>query len=507
MNHLTVTSHGHAPSPWQNQSSYEEPVAPYLFSNAVDNRFKQPQEMCTRTTIQDFPSDYKGKVDILCPNNRWKKVYYEDILLLQERNLTDPQLTQLLEANLTMATMAKVATEVPDTEGKELVEYILGRALEDPSLTEPPGIFGYLMRVPRYFGGWFQTNQAPKSNTEEQKPNDEVVATLVAEECPLTQPAMRNMGRDALWDGTVFSLPLLSYDAGVAQIGAKERIILSKKDYDFLKEGGLSGYHFYWITEKGIFIQKAMGIMQIFPGLKRAELFDVIMASSTGGATWNALERWKKDPSKELSLKKGENYPKALVLISKDYLHKQIHEEDRKLDHVLARKLYADHNVYFEVFRNIDTFTKAIKKHNPKVLVIKTHGTQQRLELDTHLFFSIGTRLNDDFPKSALSHLAPKAHIIFMTCEAGKGRNNEINLANFFALNSPPGVTVVAPTDSFHNFQLVLEHDSRGNMIAGFWNYKLGTEMKEGIPLSQTVQDITYRVSSMPLDTKGKHNE
>ena len=47
-----------------NQTSYKEPVAPSTCPNAwAYNLFEPKQEECTRTTIRDFPSDYKGKWD------------------------------------------------------------------------------------------------------------------------------------------------------------------------------------------------------------------------------------------------------------------------------------------------------------------------------------------------------------------------------------------------------------------------------------------------------------
>ena len=510
MGGVTATSYGNVP--WPNQTSYKEPVVPSTCPNALAyNLFEQPQGMCTRTTIRDFPSDYKGKVDILCPNNRWKKVNYEDIHLLQERNLTDRLLAQLLKANLTVATMAKVAMEVRDSKGEELVEYILERAQEDPSLTETPGFLRYLMRIPRLLFGWFQTNQAPKSKIEKQESNDEIIATIPVGEEPLTHSGFRaELTQDGC--GTLLHLqPVISGSA--THFNTIERRHLSKADCVFLKQMGLTDYHLQEFVKNEIFTHEVMSVIHVLRAFKGNPLYEKIIDFAEEIPETKAFKKWVNDPSQGCS-KKGKAYPKALILTSSYYLDRERqHAADLVADGKkynpraqdfpdlsFLKKLDTIYNLCRATFSSVDTFTAAIKKHSQdksvKMLVIKTHGGQDYFKLSTYLQFTLDNRLDNDFPRSALSYLDPKAQVVFMSCEAGKGGNRERNLANFFYLNAPPGVTVVAPTDIYANFQVVSTRDAQGYIRVNFWNYELDAVMKEGVPFFKTIRDITYEINS-----------
>ena len=158
------------------------------------------------------------------------------------------------------------------------------------------------------------------------------------------------------------------------------------------------------------------------------------------------------------------------------------------------KKLDKVYNLCFQEISNVNAFCRAISRHSLgkplDLLFILSHGEQHSVHLSRSGRITTMSALSNS-KASCLNGLAREAHIIFMSCKAGRGEDFMDNIANHFFKYAPSKARIFAATDSFLGKQLILWEDKNHRIRAKFWHFRTDALPGEG----REPYDMTYEIS------------
>lgn len=246
-----------------------------------------------------------------------------------------------------------------------------------------------------------------------------------------------------------------------------------------------------------------IGVVKLFPSLKGEALFEKIMdGADTHLPEKKSYRKWRQDPFKNCSregTKSERKYPKALVFQAEGY-EDTFSGEGLRLHHEHLKKLHEVYNVCIKIFSDEKKFNLALRESVEKgpyeLFAIKAHGTSSSTALESKKGYRMYILPAEKAKKGNLFNrlLSPNATVIFFTCDAGKGREKEPNVANNFSSLIPGGINITAPTQVFYNIGAVLTRVSERSLKVGFWDFK--SDYCENAIWSNCIQDVTYTKTS-----------
>jgi hypothetical protein len=153
------------------------------------------------------------------------------------------------------------------------------------------------------------------------------------------------------------------------------------------------------------------------------------------------------------------------------------------------KKIESMYDVKYRRISDVFSFCKAIDEETFSagpidLLIIRAHGNQIRIRLDTDRTFTI----YDQLPSSScLNNLSSESTILIDSCSTGKGEENENNFANYISMNSPPRARVFSATDVATGFAISQEDPIEFQfykVLSEVLTYKIDPENKEKMQIS-----------------------
>lgn len=135
--------------------------------------------------------------------------------------------------------------------------------------------------------------------------------------------------------------------------------------------------------------------------------------------------------------------PKALILAGEDDPNEAFAPTPAYVKFI--SEIQEHYNVRYQVVGTPEEFCEEIerasKEGNIELLVVGGHGSQHTIRLGRNSRLFSDRKLPDE---DILKKLAPKATIFLESCATGDGKDEALNMANYFAAHAP-GRTVIAP--------------------------------------------------------------
>lgn len=158
--------------------------------------------------------------------------------------------------------------------------------------------------------------------------------------------------------------------------------------------------------------------------------------------------------------------PRALVLTA-DVDHNGALELtffpfNRIINTQVHKELERMYEVVYKRINNLQTLCQAIdaekaKGHSIALLVINAHGDPSSIQLSDEHALSINAHLPEN---SCFQNLSSDVTIVFNSCAAGFGRENNFNLANYIVKHCPKNARIFSAIDNISHFKILNRNPS-----------------------------------------------